>query len=197
MKETRTNFLKMFLGGNQAEAVLKAAESAEKHLDEAGVTRKEGNPVMILAQDVASALTTAGVTLPANAVELISAPIQAAVTVPPEAPQTKEIPPAEDADQYKALKALADNQATFIETTTKDFGEIAKAVVDIAQALHPITESVQGLDSRMSAIESQLKERPRAASQAAETVVQNTEIEKKIKEGAEATKTVLGIPLKN
>lgn len=217
MKETRKGFLESLgLGPKNTEAVLKAAEEATKELDKAGIVRKEGDAVTELAQNIQAALAAAGVALPENALEVITAPIQAAVAqpvaempaTPPHAQEeeeeqvTKEAPEKkpEPSEEYSVLKALATNQSQYIESTTKDMGEMAGAMVALAQFvkdLTPIAETVKGLDARMNSIETTLKETPRRASQAVETIVQNAEVERKIKEGAEPTKTILGIPVKD
>jgi hypothetical protein len=98
----------------------------------------------------------------------------------------------------KANQALADES----NENMKAMKELIPAVVDalkMVEKLQPIVDDVdtiKGLVDRVASVESLFKQRPRAASSAKETTVENDELKTEIKKGAEGQKTLLGFPVK-
>jgi hypothetical protein len=112
--------------------------------------------------------------------------------------EEEEEVPEQLMELVKANQALADES----NENMKAMKELIPAVVDalkVVEKLQPVVENVdtlKGLIDRVDKVESLFKQRPRAASSAKETIVENDELKSQIKKGAEGQKTLLGFPVK-
>lgn len=204
--------------GAAAEEVTDSVKKAAQILDQAGIVRKqtEGEAALEKVDDaVLSALESAGATDTAALVKNILSALEeagalaaieeklgsheAAVSLllkavagksPAETPETSEASPA--GQEMEMMKSLKD----YIASTTKDMGEIARGQVDMAQAVKSLIPKLEEQEQRLRVLEQRLDERPRQASQAQETRIENQTIESKIKKGLEGDTRVLGIPVK-
>jgi hypothetical protein len=94
------------------------------------------------------------------------------------------------ADEMKSLiKSLGDH----IAGQAEDSGIIAQAMLESAGVLKDVVPTVKGMEQRLQAIEKLIGDRPRQASKAAETLVENEAVEAKIKAGVEGEATFLGV----
>jgi hypothetical protein len=113
--------------------------------------------------------------------------------------EEEEEVPEQLMELVKANQALADES----NENMKAMKELIPAVVDalkMVEKLQPVAENVdtlRGLIDRVDKVESLFKQRPRAASSAKETIVENDELKSQIKKGAEGQKTLLGFPVKS
>jgi hypothetical protein len=113
--------------------------------------------------------------------------------------EEEEEVPEQLMELVKANQALADES----NENMKAMKELIPAVVDalkMVEKLQPVAENVdtlKGLIDRVDKVESLFKQRPRAASSAKETIVENDELKSQIKKGAEGQKTLLGFPVKS
>lgn len=210
----KRNVLEALIGsaaGEVTDSVKKAAEI----LDQAGIVRKqaEGEAAPEKVDDaVLAALESAGASDTAALVKNILSALEdagalaaveeklgsheAAVSLllkavagktPAETPETA--PVGEEMEMMKSLK-------DYIASTTKDMGHIARGQIDMAQAVKSLVPNVEALAERIKTLEQRLDERPRQASQAQETRIENQTVEGKIKKGLEGETKVLGIPVR-
>lgn len=212
------------IGGANSKAVRDTVNEAQQILDKAGVQRKqdesktEGGDGQSTGDAVLAALESAGAEAPAKLVknvldalestgglealdktagsrEALIALLLKAVTKG-DAPTEETPPPASeqvaDAEMYKSLK-------DYIASTTKDMGDIAKGQLVIAQAVKEVADGNGALLGRIEALEKQLSDRPRQASQDKETALKG-DVEKKakekIEESAGETAEFLGLKVK-
>lgn len=191
----------------EADAATLLSQNIAAALAAAGVTLPETAVETILAQvnaavappaDAAPATPPAEMPMPSEVEEqkAKSMPENAASGVNP-----ADLASARGASSAPdALATLVQQQSDYISKATKDMGDIAQIVVQMGQRLEtfaPLGDAVKSLSGRLDEIEKQLKERPRAASRAEETVIKQEEVEKKIKQSTEGTKVILGIPVRD
>jgi hypothetical protein len=210
---TREDILKQLLGSTTAVKVTETIKKAQLLLEQAKVARKEevaaesapggAEQVDVIAGAVLAALTDAGITdivlnaenSPVKTPEDLAALLLKAVASvivkeeQTEEPAAAEAPPAM-ADEMKSLiKSLGDH----IAGQAEDSGVIAQAMLESAGVLKDVVPVVKGMEQRLQAIEKLIGDRPRQASKAAETLVENEAVEAKIKAGIEGEATYLGV----
>lgn len=217
--------LEGLIGGANSKAVRDSVTEAQQLLDKAGVQRKQeegktdGGSGESAADAVLTALESAGAEAPAKLVknildalegagtlegldktvgsrEAVIALLLKAITKGDAQSEDNAAPPAtEEVSAAEMMKSLKD----YIASTTKDMGDIAKGQLEIAKAVKTITDDKSDLLLRIDALEKQLADRPRQASQDKATI-QKGEIEKKGKEKLDAsagqTDTFLGLKVK-
>jgi hypothetical protein len=217
--------LEGLIGGTNSKAVRDTVTEAQQLLDKAGVQRKqeegktEGGSGESAADAVLTALESAGAEAPAKLVknildalegagalegldktagsrEAVIALLLKAITKGDAAAEEAPVTPAsETVGEAEMMKSLKD----YIAAVTTDMGTIAKGQLEIAKAVKATSDGNDDLVKRLKALEDQLADRPRQASQDKATV-QKGEIEKKGKEKLEAsageTDTFLGLKVK-
>lgn len=212
--------LESLLGKDKSDAVRDAVKEATKTLDGAGVARKEGDPeaTPTSGDAILSALESSGAGAQAATVKAIldamekagameavdkatgsreatiAMLLQAVAGPAPDAP-AEEVP-ADAAYVGEVMKSMKE----YIASTTKDMGAIAQGQVDLATAVKVLVDQNKQLSEdnkkqadRLEAVEKQLSGRPRQASAAAETEVQDKSVTEAVRKGIEGESVVLGV----
>jgi hypothetical protein len=220
-KTNRRNLWKSLVGKPVSEQLSAAMEALQASLDAAGVNRKEfsGQKTKAIMEDLAAQIDDLLASITDNPPEELRNQIIATVmgamadTGPVEEPAPEEPPMGEMADgtdeedklpeqvmelanQVKAL--VEERQAS--DEEWKEFIPAFIQVTNVVKEFAPLVGKIKALDSleaRMKSIETNQKMRPRAASQAVETEIEDKATRERLETGTRGQKkTVLGIPVK-
>lgn len=217
----RAGFLERILGKDKANAVRADLRKAREELDKAGVQRKQaegeavvdappeeaGDAIQAAAAKLAQQITDAvsgdlAQLTPELLTQAIAAALQPMASEEMAADGEEDQPPAdqEEEDQQAADKALLRTQQDAITGMTRDMGEMAKAYVEAVTQFKSITPLVSDLVEWKADIEKRLSDRPRQASGADETVIDDAEevaksIASAAKKAVKGNHKVLGIPV--
>jgi hypothetical protein len=219
-KTNRRNLWKSIVGTPVSEQLSAAMEALQASLDAAGVNRKEfsGQKNKALMEELAQQIDDllAGITdnPPEELRNQIIATVMGAMadTGPvaepaPEEPPIEEMADGEEEDKLpeqvmelaNQIKALVEERQASDEEW-KEFIPAFIQVTNVVKEFAPLVDKIKDLDTleaRMKAIEANQKMRPRAASQAVETVIEDKATRERLEAGTKGQKkTVLGIPVK-
>lgn len=211
--------LEQLLGKPGADTVHAALDEAQKTLDDAGIKRKDDPSGDAAPADdaILAALETAGAPQVAQLVknildalkgdaltaleeklgshEAVVTLLLKAVSGAPETPGDPGEIPVGDV-MVKTLKSLTD----YVAASTHDMGEIARSQVEMATAVKTLTGDNAVLRGEFDKLKAQLDDRPRQASRAAETAIDEKDgkkLETALQKGLGEITEIAGIRVRN
>lgn len=216
-QDKRRNFITRMFGQKTSDELAEALQQLQTALDGVGVDRKEynGERSKAILEDLATQIDDLLGTITDNPPEELRNQIIALVMgavadtgmVEDQPEQMAEDVPPEEEDQpmpeqmmelTEQVKALA-KESTAIYEDMAEFIPAFIAAAKSVQELVPLVKQagrIEDIAERVKALETAYRQRPRQASQSAETLVENDKLLAEMKKGTEGVKMVLGVPVK-
>jgi len=216
--DKRRTFIERMFGKKAGDELAEALEGLQRALNNAGVDHKEldtGKAKAVLedlAEQIDALLTGITDNPPEELRNQIIALVMGAVAdsgmvdaAPEPDMETMAEDEEDDEDMAEQMLQLSSEVKSLARESTAVYEEIQEfipAFISVAKAIKDLTPLVKAagrvddLDTRIIALEKSMRQRPRAASQAEETTIENVSLLAAVKKGTEGQKTVLGIPVK-
>jgi hypothetical protein len=219
-KTNRRNFFQNLVGKTVGEQLAAAMEDLQVKLDAAGIHRKEyASPktkalMEELAQQIDDLLASITDSPPEELRNQIIATVMGALadtgpvdtTPPDEEPPVEQMSTDEEDKLPEQVMELANQVKALVEerqASDEEWKEFIPAfiqVTNVVKEFAPLVgkiKDLETLEARMKSIEANQKMRPRAASQAVETVIEDKATRERLETGTRGQKkTVLGYPVK-